>query len=67
MGHHFDAAGCKACVHEAPNTFILENTYGRARVDTQWSESLQAAKACSVVAQMNMENSHGDQSIHVDN
>lgn len=31
--------GCKACVHEAPNTFLIEDAYGRARVDTQWADA----------------------------
>lgn len=32
--------GCQACVFEAPNTFAMEASYNRARVETQWGDSV---------------------------
>jgi len=44
--------GCRKCVHVAPNTFSMEEDFGRARVHTQWGDCrdriAEAVETCPV-------------------
>mmetsp|Transcript_35285 Transcript_35285/g.99896 ORF Transcript_35285/g.99896 Transcript_35285/m.99896 type:complete len:355 (-) Transcript_35285:179-1243(-) len=44
--------GCRACVYEAPNTFMMDETHGKARVDVQWADDAEniqiACEMCPV-------------------
>ena len=50
-----DCIGCYNCANMAPNTFFMEDEYGRARVYQQWGDSdedVQVRSTCSYVCKI---------------
>mmetsp|Transcript_16103 Transcript_16103/g.22237 ORF Transcript_16103/g.22237 Transcript_16103/m.22237 type:complete len:242 (-) Transcript_16103:100-825(-) len=45
--------GCRACLHEAPGTFIIDEMHGRARVATQWADPTEALHIAMDVCPVN--------------